>query len=500
MSFTTADLWSEGRNSTLTIIRNSPTTIQLNWTIPENTKAYDGYVLLLSTSILESAQQPTDGVRYTGTTDLNLINDTIGGAIVITSKYFLSSTQPIPLTGTITVGNIDPNLTYYASLHICSNTLQYFPFGAKSYALDAANIAENVDGYTGSIPQSNEVPLNPILGQVYFNKTNQQVFMWNGAAWIQASTDTVKTGISFPTTPNLGEFFYQTSTHILFIWNGTNWSQANTDQIGTPSYDKTNVGTTGSIDERERLAHTLKTLLGWPGVCNELKEENFETAINVALSQFRRRSDSAYEWKHVMLALQPDQNIYYLNDPVIGTDKIVDIQKVHRINTIGLNALGGDGSNIYAQAVINSFFYGAMVDILSIHLLHSLGEEYKKIFAGDLIFEWNEMKREIKILRKVYKVEKVILECFMERTEQELLNDRWCKDWIRDWALAVCWEMLGQIRTKYGTLASATGGLTLNGDTLLQKSETMYQELLRQINDFEVGNNYGHGNCAFLLG
>lgn len=493
----TAELWAEGREVTLELARNTPTTLTLTWTPPANPIAYKGYVIVIHTSPLEVAQQPVTGVRYTSSTDLLAPASTIGGAQVVGAAYWIFQ-DPLNIT-TLEITNADPNLIYYANFHICSNVLQYYPYGSKSYALEGARIEASVDGYTGSIPQSSEPPLNPSLGQVYYNPISHSVSMWNGAAWMPASTKTAKTGMTFPTTAEPGEFFYQLSTHALFVWNGTQWVQANTDQQGVPSYDKTPIGNLGSLDERVRLVNVLKAQLGWPSVCVELQEENFEAAVDIALSEFRRRADNAYERRHVMFTVLPDQPTYYLNDPVVGTDRIVDIYKAHRISTIGLNALGGD-NGIYSQIFYNQFFYGAMVDILSIHLAHSMAEEFEKIFAGNWPFEWNEAKREFKILRKLYKEEKVVLECFMERSEQELLTDRWSKNWIRDWALAKCWEMLGMSRTKYATLPGAGGGLSLNGDMLLQKSETMYLELQRQMNDFEVGQNVNAGNVAFLLG
>lgn len=493
----TAQLWNEGREVTLTLTRPTPTTILLTWTQPASPQVYKGQIVVLSTKPLETAQQPTDGMRYNASSDLLNPANTIGGAQVVAANYWIFQ-DPL-LTTSVTITNADPNSVYYASIHVCTNTLQYYPFGSKSYALDGARAEHNVDGYSGSIPRSITPPLNPTIGTVYYNPNLNTVSMWNGATWIPAGVGTVATGTTFPAIPVVGQFFYNTTNHTLYIWDSINWTIANTDQVGTPTYDKTPIGTTGSLDERVRLVNVLKTQLGYPAVCVELDESNFETAIDIALSEFRRRSDSAYERKHILFTIQKDQAVYYLNDPVIGTDRIVDVYKAHRVSTIGLNVLGGD-NGIYAQIFYNQFFYGAMIDILSIHLANSLAEEFERIFAGNLMFEWNEATRELKFLRKLYKEERVVLETYMEKTEQELLTDRWSKNWIRDWALAKCWEMLGMSRTKYGTLPGAGGGLSLNGDTLLQKADTMYTELQRQINDFEVGNMVGTGNVAFLFG
>ena len=509
----TADLWAEGQAIVATLTRANSTTLTISWTLPDTPTAYAGQVVLGSTSPLETHQTPVDGIQYSPSTNLQVPANTIGGAQVVAVNYGAFGD---PLTTTsVTVINATPNQLYYAAVYACSNVLQYYPFGSKTYPLTSADDPiKDVEGYTGSIPKDDVAPTNPVFGEVYFNITNNTVYMWTGSNWIPtasvpaissgtsqdgAAANTVVTGESFPVTAIAGQFFYQTTTHTLFVWNGLNWVKANKDQQGVPMYDKVGVGTTGDLDSRIRLVNSLKAQLGYPAVCVELKEENFEAAIDIALAEFRRRSDSAYTRKHILFTIRANQPSYYLNDPVVGTDKIVDIYHIHRVSTIGLNVMGGD-NGIYAQIFYNQFFYGAMVDILSIHMANSLAEEYEKIFAGTLQFEWNEMRRELKVLRKLYKDERVVLECFMEKTEQEILTDRWSQPWVRDWALAKCWEILSNIRGKYANLPGANGGLALNGDMLSQKAETMFTELQRQINDFECGNNVGLGNPAFLLG
>jgi hypothetical protein len=512
LPITTANLWAEAQTIQLSLVRTSPTSFTLTWNLPATPAAYNGHVIVVAAKQLTADHQPVDSVRYTASTDLTAPADTIGGAQVVNAVYGAFGDS---LTATsVLVTGADPNLIYYASLHPCSNVLQYYQYGCKSYALEAAPLSVEVQGYTGNIPRNSTPPTNPAVGYVYYNPTTNSIQMWNGAIWIPANAtqnvsssatldgaagNTIISGKVFPTTPNPGDFFYRTDIHILYIWTGTQWKTANTEEVGTPTYEKIGVGTTGDLDSRAKLVNSIKAQLGYPAVCTELKEENFETAINIALAEFRRRSDSAYNRRHILFTLKAGQSTYFLNDPVSGTDKIVDIQKIHRVSTIGMNVLGGD-NGVYAQIFYNQFFYGSMIDILSIHLANSMAEEFEKIFAGTLVFEWDEAKRELKMLRKLYKDERVVLECYMERTEQELLTDRWCEPWIRDWAFAKCLEMTGMIRSKYANLPGANGGLALNGDMLITKAETMFTELQRQINDFEAGNLNPVGNVCFLMG
>jgi hypothetical protein len=94
-----------------------------------------------------------------------------------------------------------------------------------------------------------------------------------------------------------------------------------------------------------------------------------------------------------------------------------------------------------------------------------------------------------------------VLEVAIERTEQELLLDRWCKQWLQGWAESEMLEMLGLIRTRYGTLPGPNGGITMNGDTLLNMASEKQTELLRQLMDYEVGNGgVTWQNTAFLMG
>jgi len=501
----TFDLWSESREVSISLVRATPTTLTLNWSTPPTTKAYAGFIVTLSTAPISSLNHPVDGQRYVASADLAVPADTIGGAQVVAARYSAFDGPTATAAGSITITNASPTTIYYASIHGASNVLQYYPVGVQSYPLEAGRVETNINAYAGSIPEADSPPLNPFTGQVFYNPNDNTVKMWNGAAWINASNDTPGTGTIDPdpltASPALiaGQFFYNSAQRKLKVWNGSSWIDANTDQPGTPTTDKIPIGNDGSYDERVRLINVLKTQLGWPAVCVELSEESFNIAIDNALDEFRRRADNAYQHRHVLFTVKNGQTKYFLNDPTTGTNRIVDIIKIHRVNTLGMNALGGD-NGIYAQIFYNQFFYGAMIDVLSIHLVHSLGEEYERLFAGNLMFEWIESSRELNILRRLYRDERVVLECVMERTEQELLVDRWAKQWLQGWALSECFEQLGMIRSKFSTLPGAGGGLSLNGSELLSLATEQQTELLRQIQDFEVGNGLSVPAGALLIG
>lgn len=493
--YTTDTLWSEGRQIQLKLSRPTPTTVQLDWVYPADMKVTTGALLLLSVDQLNPSNYPTDSVKYTASTDFLAPGDTIGAnapAQVVGAFY------DNILTTSVTITNVDPNVLYYATIHAASSIRQYHNVGIPSYPVDASRIERNSDSFTGDIPHSDVVPTNPTLGQVYFNSAANTVFMWTGSAWIPAGTGTPITGTTFPTSPApaQGQFFYNDNTRELSVFNGTSWTHANTANVGTPMYNKIGVGTDGTYDERLRLISVLKMQLGYPAICVELNEDQFNMAIDNALDEFRRRADNAYRRQYVLFNLRNGQSMYYLNDPRIDTDKIVDVTKINRLQMFG--QYSSNDSGVYAQVFLNQIFSPMPVDMLSIHLLANMSEEIERLFAGNLMFTWQESTREMRIQRKIYRDELVVLDCVIERTEQELLVDRWAKQWLQQWAEAECNAALGMIRSKFGSLPGAGGGITLNGSELLSRADAMFQDCIRQLADYEVGNGVEFP-CPFYI-
>lgn len=616
---TTHDLWVEARQFTLDISRSTSNTITLTVTYPANTEIVDGLVLTMQDRSITGTNYPVDGTAYAASTNFAAPADRIGGnqGAVVIAFYSAILGNPIPsiydaATNTntliVTVTGTDPSTLYYASVHACTNVLQYYPIGIQSYPLEASRVEKASASYTGNIPSLPETPTDPTPGMVYHDQGLNIVQYWTGSQWIPTRIDGILTGVSNPgllgqtyyfsalsqlkifngakwvvatpanlqvrvpgpsmvsigqisagtklpdtpapadffynfTTgrpqywdgmawifpdktntvflgppvtpafveqmtvestdlpaPYVGQLFYNTTTKILNVWNGSAWQQANTDQQGTASSDKISIGTDGSYDERLRLIKILKAQLGWPVQCVELKEEQFNVAIDNALDNYRMWSDGAYRQAYVLYTLIPDQQLYYLNSATDKTDHIVSVNKIHRLNILGANSLNWD-SNVYFQTFLNQYYSSGYTDILSIHLMHGLSEDFNRIFAGDLLFQWNEASRELFVTRKISQPEKVILECMLERTEQEMMLDRWCKQFIQNWALAECKMQLGMIRSKYSSgTPGANGPINLNGEMLVSEARQDMTELKQGIIDLEYGGMIGLGNASFLIG
>jgi len=488
--FAQQTLDSEGEAILVTFSRTSTTTGTLTWTLPSDLKVYDGLVAILKTSAIEPVDFPVDGRRYVASQDLAVPADTIGSALVVGAFY------GDKLTTSVNVIGLDPNAVYFASGHAVTNTLQYFTRGRQSYPL-----APTSSSFSGNIPAASSPPLNPSVGQVYYNNQTGTVSMWAGAAWVPAGVGVTIVSNTFPQSADVvvGQFFYHSVTGKLYCWDGVEFVQSNTDQAGIPTYNKMSIGTDGSFNERANLIQVIKRQLGWPTVCVELTEEHFQLAVDNALQEFRRRADNAYTMKYFIMPFQKNQDLYYLNDPVVGTDKVVDVIKIWRVSGLGLVAQGENG--IYGQSFLQQLYAPGVVDLTSIYLMNAYAEQFSQIFAGEIGFRWNEATRRLQLLRRLGHDEKILVESSAERTEQEILVDRYAQQWIQGWAVSEAKMILGHIRSKFATLPGAGGGVQLNGSELLQSAFEDQQELLRQINDFEVGNGGGEfGQYSFVVG
>lgn len=361
-----------------------------------------------------------------------------------------------------------------------------------------------------------KLPIAPVIGEMVWDYTTLRAQYWDGTAWIFPNStnclfDTgagiipaVVLPITIETsdlpTPSIGQLFYNTTSQILNVWTGSVWKQANTDQQGTVSTDKISIGTDGSYDERVRLINVLKGQLGWPQTCVELKEEQFNIAIDNALDNYRMWCAGAYTMNYVMFSLAANQQTYYLNSAIDRTDRIVDVSKIHRLNVLGIQAVAGNDA-IWSSGILTSYYSAVTVDILSMHMISALSEDFQRLFAGDLTFLWNEAKRELFITRKISRPEKVIIECSMEKTEQEILLDRWSKQFIQGWALSEAKYMLGMSRSKYSSgTPGAAGSITLNGEMLIAEARQDQTELKQSCLDYEFGGHTNSGNVSFLWG
>lgn len=268
---------------------------------------------------------------------------------------------------------------------------------------------------------------------------------------------------------------------------------------GTPSYKAIGVGDDGTPDERRALHTSIKEQLGYPVVDVELTQSQLDTAIRKALDVYRQRSSVSYKKGFFFLDINPGQQRYVMSNKTIGFNKIVNIMTAYRFNAAFLSSAHSAG--LYGQSVLQHLYTMGTYDLTSFHLISQYVETLEELFATRLMFQFNEYNRCLDFYQSFVYQERVLLECMVERTEQELFVDRLSKNWIEQYALAEAMLILAQIRGKYSTLPGAGGGVTLNASDLTATSENLKVNLLEQLDDYIVQDPENVGMVSsFILG
>ena len=435
-------------------------------------------------------------------------------------QYWTGSQWIPSRSDTIISGAFNPGILGQVYFQTGGGNLQIFN-GVKWREVKPSNFSVRVGN--GWVPIANQsgvpiAPSSPLVGDFYYDYTTQRAQYWDGTTWIfPSSSNTLfnegsltAPGFVVPMVvepmqlpnPYIGQLFYNTTIQKLMVWSGTTWIQANTDQEGTTISEKVAIGDDGSYDQRMELIKILQNQLGWPQYCVELKEEQFNIAIGNALDNYRQWCDGAYTMEYIMFNLLPGQQKYYLNSPLDKTDRIVDVSKIHRLSYGGMLPSNGP-QDVWSQAFAQSFYNttGGGGDLLSTHLVASYSEELTRLFAGNYTFVWNEPRRELLLTRRVVAEEKIIIEAHLERTSQEILVDRWSRQFIQNWALAEAKMMLGMSRSKFSSgTPGAQGTINLNGELLISEARQDMTELKQSILDYEYGGHVNLGNVSFMIG
>lgn len=376
--------------------------------------------------------------------------------------------------------------------------------------------------------------LTPAEGTLWFNTTTDALLEWSttSSAWVASTPLAVTTFNDAKGTSPSANIIITTSlcgssgniligsktitenltTFVItsFVFTGTLFPAITGSTLktniagfdgltGVPSYDTLGVGTDGSADERRELADSIRKQLGYPVVEVELTKYEIDQGIQKALESLRQRSASAYRRVYFFLDAKIGFQNYRLTNERVGFNKIVNVMGVWRITSAFLSTVHAAG--VFGQTILQHLYHMGTYDLVSYHLISDYIEQLEQLFATRIVYTFDEGSRELFMFQRFTRDERVLLDCVIERTEQELLVNRWTKPWIERWALAECRTMLAEIRGKYASLPGAGGGVALNASDLVSKAQEDFAICLQDIDDFVVNDveNLGIGS-EFIIG
>ena len=241
-----------------------------------------------------------------------------------------------------------------------------------------------------------------------------------------------------------------------------------------------------STNERNKVFDYVRAMLGDGMVDVELDPIHYETALDRALTRFRQKSSNAVEESYSFLELIQDVNEYRL------PDEIINVQSVFR-RAIGSRSGLGAGGTLFEPfnlAYTNTYLMsGSMMGGLATYELFA---GYQKLvgrmFGSYVEFSWKPTSHILTILQRPFaQGEQILLRTQNYRPDWVLLQDIYAKQWLRDYTLATCKLMLGEARSKFGTIAGPQSAVTLNGAALISAAKEELKELDKEVDNLVSG-------------
>jgi hypothetical protein len=240
--------------------------------------------------------------------------------------------------------------------------------------------------------------------------------------------------------------------------------------------------------ERNKVFDYVRTMLGDGMVEVELDPAHYEIALDRALTKYRQRSPNAVEESYLFLELIQDQNEYRL------PDEVITVRQVFR-RAIGSRTGIGAGGTLFEPfnlAYTNTYMMsGSMMGGLA---TYDAFAGYQKLvgrmFGSYIEFLWKPTSHLLDILQRPFaQGEQILIQSYNYRPDWVLLQDTYAKQWLKDYTLATAKEMLGQARSKFGSIAGPGSPITLNGTALISESKEMIEKLEKELITNEVNGS-----------
>lgn len=223
--------------------------------------------------------------------------------------------------------------------------------------------------------------------------------------------------------------------------------------------------------KKQQFIEEIKIMLGHPVIDIELSPEHYELSLKLALEKWRQISPNSIQDSITTLDLVADQNQYYL------PKEVVEVRKIFRRNITGINNGVAEPFSLAFAAQFSIAGLGNGGDLVTYYSFRSFQKVLGKLFGGELDFIWNPTTKMLDILRHIREPESVLLQVYVERPIDNVLDDPYSGIWLRDYTVARCKVFLGDIRGKYTSLAGPNGTISLNGESIKQEGIADMQRL-----------------------
>lgn len=242
------------------------------------------------------------------------------------------------------------------------------------------------------------------------------------------------------------------------------------------------------ITPRVLLKKQIELMLGAGLIDVELDLEHIDLAIAIGFQKLRQQSDGSMLEKDIFIHLTPGITEYTLPN---------EVQEVRRLYRKGVGAYTGGGVNFdpVDAAVYNIYMLqpNQSGGLATWDMYNGYLETAERVFASQLNFTWDVNSRKLTILRNPRASEEVSVRVYVQKSEDDIINDPYTGPWLLSYSTAKAKYILGEARDKFpGGFPGPNGTVMLNGATLKQEAQVEIDKLEKELlNMVASGDGYG---------
>ena len=190
----------------------------------------------------------------------------------------------------------------------------------------------------------------------------------------------------------------------------------------------------------------------------------------------------------MFLELIQDQNEYRL------PDEVITVRQVFR-RAIGSRTGMGAGGTLFEPfnlAYTNTYLLSgnSMGGLATYELFAGYQKLVGRMFGSYIEFSWKPTSHILNILQRPFaQGEQILVQSYNHRPDWVLLQDYQAKQWLKDYTLAVCKQMLGEARSKFGSIAGPGGAIQMNGAALKTEADKEFEKLDKELMDYTAGGS-----------
>ena len=159
--------------------------------------------------------------------------------------------------------------------------------------------------------------------------------------------------------------------------------------------------------------------------------------------------------------------------------KVVSVVNYSESGVSSITSLYNFDTSLAQQFFYTNQFNHRSFGLTTWYALHEWRNLYEKMLAVKRGWHFNKDTQYLTLTPQPRMGERFfgIVECWVERPLKDVLKE----PWVFDYALAVCKEMLGRVRSKWSDNVQMLGGGSLTGNALAQEGITKQKELLDEL-------------------